>query len=88
VKEANHIWAALAHENWLVGGASRGHILHGHQDLIDAGDVFLYLRDVMLKDSHLNAFSTSQALHDGTILVSDVLLDHILEGLNLVDSVI
>jgi hypothetical protein len=88
VKEANHIWAALAHENWLVRGATCSHILHGHQDLIDAGDVFLDLSDVMLKDSHLNAFSTSQALHDGTILVSDVLLDHILEGLNLVDSVI
>jgi hypothetical protein len=88
VKEPNHIWAALTHENWLVRGTSCGNIFHGHQDLIDAGNVFLHFSDIMLENSHLNTFSTPQALHDSTILVSDVLLDHILEGLNLVDSVI
>jgi hypothetical protein len=88
VKEPNHIWAALTHENWLVRGTSCGNIFHGHQDLIDAGNVFLHFSDVMLKYSHLNTFSTSQAFHYSTILVSDVLLDHILESLNLIDSVI
>jgi len=88
VQEPNDVGAALRHKGRLVWGTTRGHIFHSHQNLVDTGDVLLDLCYVVLQDSHLDTLSAPKALHDGTILVSNVFLNHILEGLYLIDSVV
>jgi hypothetical protein len=88
VEEPNNVRAALGHKGRLIRGAASCYVLHGHQDFVDTGDVFLDLGDVVLQDGHLNALGAPQAFHYGTILVSDVFLDNILEGFNLVDAMV
>ena len=42
----------------------------------------------MLQHGHLDSLGTPESLHDGTVLVPDVLLDDALQGLHLVDAVV
>jgi hypothetical protein len=68
--------------------ASSGYIFHSHEYLINPGDVLLHLGYIMLQHGHLDSLSAPEAFHDGAILVSDVLLNHALECLDLVDAVV
>lgn len=63
-------------------------ILHGHENLVDARYVLLHLGYVVLQHSHLDTLCASESLHDCAVFVPDVLLDHSLEGLNLIDTVV
>jgi len=89
VKETDNVRAGtLGHKGRLIRGATCRDILHGHQNFIYTGDVFLDFGDIMLEDGHLDALGTSQAFHNGTIFVSDVFFNDILECLYLVNSMI
>jgi len=48
----------------------------------------LHLSDVVLENSCLDAFSTSQSLHNSGILVSDIALDHVLNSFYFIEAVV
>lgn len=97
VQEPNEVGALVSHlthathhhaHSLLLLGAASSDVLHGHEYLVDAGDVLLDFGDVVLEHGHLDALGTAQSLHDRSVLVPDVLLDHALQGLHLVDPVV
>jgi len=82
MQEREHVWhASLC---WCL----TCDFLHGHQDFVDPGYVFLEFCDVVLKHSVLNSLSRSQPFHDSSVLVPDVLLDDALDCLDLLESVV
>jgi hypothetical protein len=72
----------------LLVTPTSSYILHSHEYLIYPCNILLHLGDIVLQHGHLDSLGTPESLHDGTVLVPDVLLDDALERLHLVDAVV
>lgn len=81
MQEPQHIWLPRLH-------LSPSDVLHGHQYLIDSGDVLLHLCDVMLHHCEFDALSRPESLHNGSVFVSDVFFDYGLYGFYFVYAVV
>ena len=92
MKECILIWACLDLFSFvyciikccLHSLASGGDLLHEHEDFINSCDVCLNLGDVMLQDRCFDAFCTFESLHDSSVLVADISLNHSLDSLDFV----
>ena len=70
------------------GAALISDLFHKHENLVDTGDVLLNLRQIMLQNSGLDAFSRLETLSDACILVSDVAVNHALDCFNFLKAVV
>lgn len=64
-----------AHVLGLLVATASSYVLHSHEYLIYPCNILLHLGNIVLQHSHLDSLGTPESLHDGAVLVPDVLLD-------------
>ena len=81
LQEGDLVWLSL-----LI--LARCGLLHEHKDLINTGTVLLHFREIMLQHGCFDTFSGFKSLDYTCILVSNITLNHLFDGFNLLKTMV